>query len=463
VRNTGLAIFIFLLFCGIADSAVTISGHTGTAAPGYRLTFSGSGFGTGPAHVEWLGAGCTGSGCIDTGTVNSIFTRSGWSNGETTESAHQSPVYSTSTPRRPGKQVLSTVFSAYWQYQGTYSFDPGSVQTNWRYSYWVYTDLGSWGGQHKDTRIQTQDSVDDTYLQEMHSTWYEVDGSINQAYAGCTWYMDGITPIYSPGCGYQFGNNDGPANIALNTWAFIEVEWKAPTGTLTEDGVLSITRTPIGGVPRTHTSTSVGALPNGRWFEVEDYLGNSNQMAPAYTRLSPVGIKILRDDIHISWGDTAKAHVLLCDNANYAQRTHCEEQHVYSWDSTVVIDVNIGSFSPTATVYAFIFDSNGLYNGTGHEIGLSGSVTQYALTVTNTGHGTVTSSPAGINCGVVCSANFDSGTAVTLTATPDSGYGVAWSGDCDSTGHVTMSAAKSCTATFSPLPVQYLPWVAPQQ
>jgi hypothetical protein len=38
-----------------------------------------------------------------------------------------------------------------------------------------------------------------------------------------------------------------------------------------------------------------------------------------------------------------------------------------------------------------------------------------------TGGGTVTSSPAGIDCGATCSGNFASGSLVTLTATPDPG------------------------------------------
>ena len=43
------------------------------------------------------------------------------------------------------------------------------------------------------------------------------------------------------------------------------------------------------------------------------------------------------------------------------------------------------------------------------------------LTVLKTGSGigTVTSSPTGIDCGVSCSAGFDTGTVVTLTTVPD--------------------------------------------
>jgi Divergent InlB B-repeat domain len=70
------------------------------------------------------------------------------------------------------------------------------------------------------------------------------------------------------------------------------------------------------------------------------------------------------------------------------------------------------------------------------------------------GQGTVTSSPAGIECGATCEAGFEAGSTVTLTGTalPHS-QAVQWSG-CDhviSAEHkceVTMSAARSVTASF---------------
>jgi hypothetical protein len=65
----------------------------------------------------------------------------------------------------------------------------------------------------------------------------------------------------------------------------------------------------------------------------------------------------------------------------------------------------------------------------------------------------VSSSPAGIACGATCSAGFDYGTSVTLTATPTTGSNfTGWSGGgCSGTGTciVSMTAAKSVTATFT--------------
>ena len=77
------------------------------------------------------------------------------------------------------------------------------------------------------------------------------------------------------------------------------------------------------------------------------------------------------------------------------------------------------------------------------------------LTVTRAGSdsGMVTSSPAGINCGSDCTETYNSGTSVTLTASPAGGSTFAgWSGGgCSGTGTcmVTMNADTTVTATYS--------------
>ncbi len=80
---------------------------------------------------------------------------------------------------------------------------------------------------------------------------------------------------------------------------------------------------------------------------------------------------------------------------------------------------------------------------------------QYTLSVnkTGTGSGTVSSNPAGIDCGGDCSNEYDYGTVITLTATADTGSAFkGWSGaTCPGTGDciVTISAAETVTATFN--------------
>jgi cysteine-rich repeat protein len=77
----------------------------------------------------------------------------------------------------------------------------------------------------------------------------------------------------------------------------------------------------------------------------------------------------------------------------------------------------------------------------------------FTLTVVSTGGGSVSSAPAGIsNCSSTCMHDFNAGTMVTLTATPNSQRAFAgWSGGgCSGTGTcmVTVDAAQSVTATF---------------
>lgn len=75
-----------------------------------------------------------------------------------------------------------------------------------------------------------------------------------------------------------------------------------------------------------------------------------------------------------------------------------------------------------------------------------------AVTLSGTGTGSVSSNPSGISCGQTCSASFDPGTEVTLTATAAAGSSfVGWAGGCsgtDATCTVPLSASKQVTATF---------------
>jgi hypothetical protein len=78
--------------------------------------------------------------------------------------------------------------------------------------------------------------------------------------------------------------------------------------------------------------------------------------------------------------------------------------------------------------------------------------TNYTLTQTVVGSGSVSSSPSGIACPSTCSAPYAAMTSVTLTETPSAGYAFSsWGGDCSgssSTTTITMNSAHSCTATF---------------
>jgi hypothetical protein len=94
------------------------------------------------------------------------------------------------------------------------------------------------------------------------------------------------------------------------------------------------------------------------------------------------------------------------------------------------------------------FDS---FNSGGNPVGYTLNVNPLLGTG---GQGRLVTTPVGIDCvsGLSCvPATFGSATTVTLTATPDAGFGFAgWSGDCSGTGAcaLTMNAAKNVTAIF---------------
>ena len=96
---------------------------------------------------------------------------------------------------------------------------------------------------------------------------------------------------------------------------------------------------------------------------------------------------------------------------------------------------------------------NTTVTGTFNTIPVTASLT---VTKNGTGAGTVTSSPAGINCGATCSSNFPGGTSVTLTASATAGSTfVGWSGGgCSGTGPcvVTLNANTTVTAIVDILP-----------
>jgi Ca2+-binding RTX toxin-like protein len=90
---------------------------------------------------------------------------------------------------------------------------------------------------------------------------------------------------------------------------------------------------------------------------------------------------------------------------------------------------------------------------------------RHRLSVTKDGggSGTVTSTPAGIDCGDNCSALFRFESQVTLTASPAAGSSFGgWAGDCAAAGSattcsVTMDAARSAGVTFDLNPTSAAP------
>lgn len=116
------------------------------------------------------------------------------------------------------------------------------------------------------------------------------------------------------------------------------------------------------------------------------------------------------------------------------------------------------STAGTRTISLQVTDDQGLTDVTSRTVDVQDAGTTAELTIVSTGDGsgTVTSAPAGIDCGSDCIESFPLNTAVTLTATPAIGSRFdGWSGDADcADGQVTMTVDTSCTATFTALAQQ---------
>jgi phospholipase C len=86
-------------------------------------------------------------------------------------------------------------------------------------------------------------------------------------------------------------------------------------------------------------------------------------------------------------------------------------------------------------------------------VGGSSSPVQLSVQAAGTGGGTISSNPAGINCGSTCSANFNTGTQVILTETAGTNSSFSgWTGGCSGanpTCTLTLSASQQVTATFN--------------
>ncbi|MBL8249908.1 MAG: S8 family serine peptidase [Candidatus Competibacter sp.] len=125
-------------------------------------------------------------------------------------------------------------------------------------------------------------------------------------------------------------------------------------------------------------------------------------------------------------------------------------------------DIVIPATVPTGNYYlgayadsgGSVAENNESNNGlaAANPLSIANSLLALTLVKSGAGSGKVSSSPAGIDCGAICSANFTPGATVVLTAQPaaDSVFS-GWGGACVGTGNCTvnMDAAKSVTAAFS--------------
>lgn len=176
-------------------------------------------------------------------------------------------------------------------------------------------------------------------------------------------------------------------------------------------------------------------------FNSENRLPDANADAVATSFGAPVDANVRANDAEPDGDPLTIASVTPSSNGSTAINA----------DGTIRYTPNPG-FSGTDSFSYQVSDGRGGFDTAGVSVSVSGQV---RLTVVKTGEGTVTSVPAGINCGTACAADFDEGSTVLLVPSPAAGWTFGgWSGPCTGLGScaVLMNSARNATAQFLPPP-----------
>ena len=279
--------------------------------------------------------------------------------------------------------------------------------------------------------------------------------------AGTTTVASGGTLNRSPFPGVVYTQSGGTTTIAAGGSSTATFGSTISGGTLTVDGTLASAGTPV-------TLTGPGTLA-GTGTVSGEVTNTSGTVAPGN---SPGTLAITGN---YNQGAAGTLAVEVDGTTPGTQFDRLTVSGTATVDGTVAVDRDPGFEPASPDTFEFLSAGNrvGTFSTLAGGGGLSGGrsleldhppnaarlvlTPQHTLTVTTPGGGTITSTPAGINCGATCSADFNEGQAVTLTASSDAGAAFAgWSG-CDSTTgtlpnqtcDVAMSADKSITATFN--------------
>lgn len=166
------------------------------------------------------------------------------------------------------------------------------------------------------------------------------------------------------------------------------------------------------------------------------------------------GGKVTSLDKNISCGLTCSSSYQL--NATVLLTAQADSKHTFGEWGGACTGVVPSCTLVTSDIMNVVAIFNAIPAGGGGGGG-GGGTTQFTLQVGRSNTGTVVATPNGtdrqLNCGSACSAKFNSGTVVTLTATPPAGKSfVGWGGACSGTATtctVTMNTNLSVQANFS--------------
>jgi hypothetical protein len=338
-----LLLFAALLISTASHAAPAISSTSGTPTDGSSYTLSGSGYGSGPSEVEFLGGS---SGPIESGTTGNNFSRTNWLlPGEAMNSNDFK--YATDQAHSGSKSLKAIVP----EYNAVLRYTPASTITSSESVFisvwyrWNHVNEGQW----KLLRLTATNSIVDQYTDELVFFTYPDETQI------C---VDPKTVGYS----------SMTPNPYTTTDAWQRFDFDVTGGV--SNGIVTLTKYVTGSSKVTDTE---GAYPTHRSGGAWNYVMFQNYMGTGggYPGISSGNVWM--DDIYIA---STRARVEMGNASTYAACTHFEIQPFTSWASgSITVTLNRGSFGATDTVYMYVVNADGTYNSSGYQVVLGGSDT----------------------------------------------------------------------------------------
>lgn len=315
--------------------APIISGGSATYTNGQAVTVTGSGFGSnaavGTSNIEFLGGAI---GPINSGTTGASFSRSNWS---TDTEWDGNIIYSTNNVGFGAKCLQMTGEGAYLEAPLYYNF-PSSVSSSGDHIFVSWWEMATWtgNGQYKMLRLSPTDTIVDMPGQQAVYFFHNNSGSTT---FGC----DGET----------LGNQNYPGfspATPQGTWSRIDVDM---TTSSSGTGTINLSKYTPGSALQTMSITSVSTTTDSYpWNYVvwQNYFGTDS-----------IGTMTAGDvwleDLFIQHGSAAR--VELCDSATWSSRNTCFIQPPTSWNNTISITLNQGTFANGLVTYLYVVDASG--------------------------------------------------------------------------------------------------------